>query len=70
MTTPLHRATVAYKRALAVAEQRRLELADEIFNADQAGTRQIDIVAATGYTREHIRRIVVEAKKQRESGDH
>ncbi len=36
----------------------RLELAEEIRAAAAEGMRQVDIVKATGYTREQIRRIV------------
>ena len=41
-------------------EQARTELADAIRDADQAGVRQVDIVAATGYSRERVRQIVRE----------
>jgi len=40
------------------ADQARAELAEEIRAADQAGMRQVDIVAATGYSRERVRQIV------------
>lgn len=39
-------------------EASRLELAEAIREAAAAGMRQVDIVKATGYTREQIRRIV------------
>lgn len=39
-------------------DQARAELADQIRAADQAGMRQVDIVAATGYSRERVRQIV------------
>jgi hypothetical protein len=58
VTTPLHRATAAYKRAQAVVEDRRKDLVDAIRAADADGMKQVDIVKITGYTREHIRRIV------------
>jgi len=41
-------------------DQARAELADAIRAADQAGMRQVDIVAATGYSRERVRQIVRE----------
>lgn len=58
VTTPLHRATAAYRRAQAAVEARREELAEAIREADRDGTKQVEIVKVTGYTREHIRRIV------------
>jgi activator of 2-hydroxyglutaryl-CoA dehydratase len=39
-------------------EASRLELAEAIRETAAEGTRQVDIVNATGYTREQIRRIV------------
>lgn len=45
-------------RAAAELESARLNLAD-LIRADAAdGVRQVDIVKATGYTREQVRRIV------------
>lgn len=38
-------------------EAKRLDLAAAIVRAAAAGMRQRDVVAATGYSREHIRRI-------------
>lgn len=58
VTTPLHRATAAYRRAQAAVEARREELAEAIRDADRNGVKQVEIVKVTGYTREHIRRIV------------
>ncbi|GAA2638226.1 hypothetical protein [Paractinoplanes durhamensis] len=43
-------------------DQARSELAAQIRAADQAGLRQVDIVAATGYSRERIRQIVREGE--------
>jgi hypothetical protein len=51
----------AFRRAERVVEQRREELAAAIVQADKDGMRQVDIVRATGYTREHIRRIIRDA---------
>jgi hypothetical protein len=39
-------------------DQARAELAEQIRAADRAGMRQVDIVTATGYSRERIRQIV------------
>lgn len=39
-------------------DRARAELAEEIRAADRAGIRQVDIVTATGYSRERIRQIV------------
>ncbi|GAB1694806.1 hypothetical protein [Krasilnikovia sp. M28-CT-15] len=39
-------------------DRARAVLAKEIQAADRAGMRQVDIVAATGYSRERIRQIV------------
>lgn len=58
MEDALTEATRAYRRAEAAVEKRRAELAEAIAAAAQAGTRQVDIVRITGYTRESIRRIV------------
>ena len=41
-------------------DRARAELADAIRAADQAGVRQVDIVTATGYSRERVRQIVRE----------
>lgn len=63
MEDALTEAARAYHRAEAAAAKRRRELAEAIVAADRAGVRQVDIVAATGYTREHIRRIVRDAEQ-------
>lgn len=42
----------------ATPRPRRRDLAAAIVAAAAAGTRQTDIVRITGYTREHIRRLV------------
>jgi multidrug resistance efflux pump len=47
--------------ARARVEQARGELAGAIVRAARAGVRQRDIVTATGYTRETVRRICREA---------
>ncbi|HEY9475199.1 MAG TPA: endonuclease domain-containing protein [Mycobacteriales bacterium] len=58
----LRRATDAYRQAIERRDRHRRELAEAIVRADAEGGRQVDIVRTTGYTREHIRRIVAEAK--------
>lgn len=47
----------AFRRAERAAELLRLDLNGAIGAALQSGLRQADIVRATGYTRETIRRI-------------
>lgn len=46
-------------------EERRERLADALLKASEAGVKQKDLVTETGYTREHVRRLVVEARKRR-----
>jgi CRP-like cAMP-binding protein len=58
MEVDLERAARAYRRAQDAAERRRLELAEVIAKAGSTGMKQVDIVRITGYTREHVRRIV------------
>lgn len=65
MTSDLERATRAYHRALAAVDKRRDELAEAIATSAEAGIRQVEIVRITGYTREHVRRIVNAAKEKR-----
>ena len=52
------RAARIIAEARALVDQARAELAEEIRAADRAGMRQVDIVAATGYSRERIRQII------------
>lgn len=49
-------------------DERRARLADALLEAIDAGVQQKLLVAETGYTREHIRRLVVAARKRREQG--
>lgn len=42
-------------------DEARRELAEAIRAADRAGMRQKDIVAATGYSRERVRQIILDA---------
>lgn len=55
-------------RAKTAAEKRaddaRAALAIAMASAIQAGVRQSDVVAVTGYTREHVRRLVREVEEQ------
>lgn len=52
-------------------EQRRERLADALLEAAEAGIKQVDLVKATGYTREHVRRLVDAARNRRnEAGAH
>lgn len=48
----------AFRRAEGIAEERRHDLTAAILDATAAGIRQSEIVRITGYTREHIRRLV------------
>lgn len=48
-------------RLAAELEDVRLSLAEAIRQEIAAGVRQVDVVRATGYTREQIRRIVAGA---------
>ncbi len=61
MSTDLERAAKAFRRAEAALEARRAELAAAVVAADEAGTRQSEIVRVTGYTRETVRRLVRDA---------
>jgi predicted transcriptional regulator len=58
MTAELERAVKAYQRAITAVDRKREDLAWAIAAAAQNGTRQTEIVRITGYTREHVRRIV------------
>jgi hypothetical protein len=46
-------------------DERRARLADALLEAIDAGIQQKLLVAETGYTREHIRRLVVAARERR-----
>jgi hypothetical protein len=56
-------------RAKTVAEKRaddaRASLAIAMADAIQAGMKQGEVVDLTGYTREHVRRLVREVEEQR-----
>ncbi len=47
-----------YAKAKAAAEEERARLVELVKVAAKGGVRQVDIVQATGWTREHIRQIV------------
>jgi hypothetical protein len=63
MTTQgqLEEAAGVYAEAQKRAEAARQALADLIVEAARAGMRQVDIVKATGYTRESVRKICRDA---------
>ena len=46
-------------------DERRARLADALLKATEAGIKQKDLVTETGYTREHVRRLVEAARKRR-----
>lgn len=56
----LRKAVRAKTRAEAAADKARTELADAIADALREGMKPTDVVKATGYTREHVRRIARE----------
>jgi hypothetical protein len=56
------RAAQIVAEARGRVDRARAKLAEEIRAADQAGMRQVDIVAATGYSRERVRQIVREGE--------
>ncbi|MFC7382837.1 hypothetical protein [Sphaerisporangium rhizosphaerae] len=53
----LDAASAVYAAAIERAEMARDELARAIVEAARDGVRQVDIVKATGYTRERVRQI-------------
>jgi hypothetical protein len=63
VTERLEAAAKAYRRAEKRADETRGELYAAIVEADKAGVSQVDIVRATGYTRERVRQIVRAAKR-------
>lgn len=54
----LQRVAGAYHRAQKRADERRAVLHETIRAAAAAGVKQVDIVAATGYTRDNIRKTI------------
>jgi hypothetical protein len=59
----LEEAARAFRRAEKTLEERRAALAEAIVAAARAGRPQVEIVAVTGYAREHVRRIVRAAEQ-------
>jgi len=62
----LLRAVARHKTAIAEEEAARRELHAAILGDAEDDVRQADIVRATGYTREHIRRILLAARSDRD----
>jgi hypothetical protein len=56
------RAAQMIAEARSRVDQARADLAEEIRAADRAGMRQVDIVTATGYSRERVRQIIREGE--------
>lgn len=61
----LRKAVRAKKTAEDRAEAARAALATVMADAIQAGMKQSEVVAVTGYTREHVRRLVREVEDVR-----
>lgn len=61
----LRKAVRAKKAAEDRADAARAALAIAMADAIGEGMRQSDVVAMTGYTREHVRRLVREVEEQR-----
>lgn len=61
----LRKAVRAKTAAETRAENARAALAIAMADAIEEGMRQSDVVAMTGYTREHVRRLVREVEEQR-----
>ncbi len=53
------------QRLRAELEALRPDLADEIRTAHEAGLPQVEIVKATGYTRDQVRQICLPAERKR-----
>lgn len=56
--TELLAAATAYRRATKRQEDARDRLVEAMRTASAAGVRQVSLVKATGYTREHVRRLL------------
>ncbi|MFH8792246.1 hypothetical protein [Streptomyces sp. NPDC017941] len=61
----LRKAVRAKNAAEKRADDARAALAIAMAEAMQMGMRQSEVVAETGYTREHVRRLVREVEEQR-----
>lgn len=64
----LKRAVTKHQKTKTAEEQARQEVYAAILEDLANGTRQVDIVRETGYTREHIRQIVLADRKKDEAG--
>lgn len=64
----LRRLAVAYKRRTEAAEAAHDELVAEVLAALDDGEQQVDIVREIGFTREWVRRKVVDARKKAGQG--
>lgn len=62
-TDELVAATTAYRAAQEHLDDARRALAGAVVAAANSGVRQTEIVRITGYTREHIRRLVRDAEQ-------
>lgn len=51
---------------LRAQDQRLRRVAAALYAADKAGVRQVELVAATGYNREQVRRHIEDEKIRRE----
>jgi hypothetical protein len=65
----LRAATARRKLALKKAEDARLAERAAIYAALEDGMRQVDVVAITGYTREHVRRLDAAERERRAEND-
>jgi hypothetical protein len=66
-STRLKQAVTKYRRAEAAVTTTRDEMYDAILSDLADGVRQVDVVQATGLTRERIRQIVNADKQKSES---
>lgn len=64
----LRKAVRAKKTAEDRAEAARAALANVMADAIREGMKQSEVVAVTGYTREHVRRLVREVEEGRAKG--
>jgi hypothetical protein len=62
----LKKAVTKHQKTKAAEETARQEVYAAILGDLAAGIRQADIVRVTGYTREHIRQLVLTDRKKRE----
>lgn len=62
----LVKAAAEYRRIEADLVTARAKLAEAMYEAAQAGMPQTEIIKISGYTREHVRRIVRQVEKDRE----